>query len=176
MKKIGLIFKDTMAGRIKNSLKDSGSVFIIRYSGLSSPDLTALRQSLKTTNAQFFIAKNTVIRRVFKDSALDTVIKFVEGPCGLVFVREEAVDAVKALYTFSKNHENLKLEGGFLRERVLDTKDIERLAKLPAKDVLRAQAVGALKAPISGFVMVLNQALRKFVCCLDQIKNKKQAV
>lgn len=175
MKKIGLLFRETVANRIKNNLKESSSVFIIKYSGLSSPDLTTLRQSLRSTKAEFFIAKNTIIRRALKDSAYEPMIKFIDGPCGLVFTKEEPVDTARALYGFSRDHGNLKLEGGFLKEKILDNKDIERLACLPGKEVLRAQLVMTLNSPISSLVIVLNQALRKFVWCLEQIKQKKSA-
>ena len=74
---------------------------------------------------------------------------------------------------FYKEHENLKIECGFLKDRILDKKDIEIIAKLPAKEVLRAQVVMTLNSPIVGFVRTLKQALTKFVYCLDQIKTKK---
>jgi ribosomal protein L10 len=67
----------------------------------------------------------------------------------------------------------LKLEGGFLEDKILAQKDIETLAKLPPKAVLRVLVVLALKAPISGLAMALNQVLLKFVYCIDQIKNKR---
>jgi large subunit ribosomal protein L10 len=77
------------------------------------------------------------------------------------------------LYNFSREHEQLKLEGGFLKDRILQKKDVEILAKLPGKEVLRAQAVMALNSPVFKSVFVLKQALKKFVYCLDQIKQKK---
>ncbi|TRZ48873.1 50S ribosomal protein L10 [bacterium] len=175
MKKLGLIFKETSEKEIKTRLKNANSVFVVRYSGLSSPDITALRQSLKKNNADMLVAKNSVTRRAFKDSGFESLIALVVGPCGIVFAREEPVAASKALWDFAKAHENLKLEGGALKDKILAKNDIESLARLPSKEVLRAQAVMTLKSPITGFVMVLNQTLRKFVYCLDQIKKRKDA-
>ncbi|MCU0652178.1 MAG: 50S ribosomal protein L10 [Candidatus Omnitrophica bacterium] len=176
MKKIGLVVKEISEKQIKTTLKDSGNFFIIKYSGLSSPDITSLRQSLKTSRANLFVVKNSVARRALKDSGLEAMVKAVEGPCGMIFVKDMPVEASKILCTFSKDHENLKLEGGFLEDRILEKKDIEAMAKLPSKDVLRAQVVMALNAPISKLVIVLNQNLRKIVVCLDQIKQKKEKV
>ena len=173
MKKIGLIFKEASETRIKKTLKDSDAVFIVKYSGISSPDLCSLRQSLKTTRASLFVAKNSVVRRAFKDSGLETLIKNIDGPCGLVFVKDEPVAVSQALCNFTKDHEQLKLEGGSLKDKIIEKKDIEFMAKLPSKEVLRAQVVGALNSPISGLVITLNQVLAKFVYCLDQIKQKK---
>ena len=173
MKKLGLLFKETSENRIKSNLKESNAFFIIKYSGLSSPALCSLRQTLKGSSASLFVVKNSVARRALKDSGLESLIKSVEGPCGLVFVKEEPVSVSKTLCTFIKEHEALKLEGGFLQDRILEKKDIENMSKLPSKEVLRAQVVCALNSPISGLVITLNQVLAKFVICLDQIKQKK---
>jgi large subunit ribosomal protein L10 len=173
MKKLGLLVKEISEKQVKDNLKSSGSFFVVKYSGVSSPDLSSLRQSLKGSRADLFVVKNAVARRALKECGLETMIKSIEGPCGLVFVKDEPVATSKVLYNFTKDHEQLKLEGGFLEDKVIDKKDIEALAKLPSKEVLRAQVVITLKSPISGFVMVLAQTLRKFVICLDQIRIKK---
>jgi large subunit ribosomal protein L10 len=173
MKKLGLLFKETSGSRIRNSLKESNAVFIIKYSGLSSPDLSSLRKALKGSAANLFVVKNSVARRAFKDSGLEPLVESIEGPCGLVFAKEEPVGASRALCNFLKEHEQLKLEGGALKDKFLEKKDIEYMARLPFKEVLRAQVVMALNSPISGLVITLNQILAKFVYCLEQIKQKK---
>lgn len=175
MKKISVVFKEVSASRIKNNLKSSDGIFVINYLKLSSPDMSALRQSLRDSKARLFVVKNTVARRVLKDSGLEAIVNTVDGPCGLVFAKEEPVSVSKALCDFLKTHEQLKLQGGFLQEKVLTKNDIEALAKLPSKDVLRAQVVGALNAPIFGFVNVLSQTLKKLVYCLEQIKQTKKS-
>ena len=174
MKKIGLIFKETSENRIKNTLKESNAVFIVKYSGVKSPDMSALRISLRGSNASLFVVKNSVARRALKASGLETIVKGIDGPCGLVFVKDEPVAVSNVLCNFTKDHEAMKLEGGSMNEKVLEKKDIEAMSKLPSREVLLAQVVGALNAPISGFVITLNQLLAKFVICLDQIKQKKE--
>lgn len=173
MKKLGLLFKETSENRIKNNLKDSKNVFVVKHAGVTSPDLCSLRLALRHTNAKLFVVKNSVARRALKDSSLEDLIKLIDGPCSLVFVKEELADTCRILYDFSREHEQLKLEGGFLEDKILAQKDIETLAKLPPKAVLRVLVVLALKAPISGLAMALNQVLLKFVYCIDQIKNKR---
>jgi large subunit ribosomal protein L10 len=174
MKKIGLIVKEASENRIKDNLKNASAFFIVKYSGLSSPDLTALRQSLKVAGANMFVAKNSVARRALKDSRFQTILKTVEGPCGLIFVNEEPISASKALCNFSKDHEQLKLEAAFLEDKILGQKDIEALAKLPGKEVLRTQLVMLLNSPISRLAVTLNRISAKFVYCLDQIRQKRK--
>jgi len=173
MKKLGLLFRTTSENRIKNNIKESNNVFIIKYLGLSSPDLTTLRQQLKNYKAKLFVIKNSIAKRAIKNSLLEGLTQAIEGPCGLVFAKEEPVETSRVLYNFSREHGQLKLEGGILQDKVLSGEEIQRLARLPTKEVLRAQAVWALKSPITSSVMVLNQMLRKFVWCLEQIKQKR---
>lgn len=172
MKKLGLVFKEVSANRIKQSAKENNSFFIVKYSGLSGPDLNALRLSLRAAKSELFVVKNTVARRALKDIGKDDLSKLVEGPCGFVFA-PEPVAISKVLYTFAKDHDKLKLEAGVLEAEVIDRKQIETLAKLPSREVLLAQALSAMKGPINGLVFVLKGNLRKLVNALDQIKSKK---
>lgn len=173
MKKIGIIVKEVSEKRIKESVKNSDSMLVIGYSGISSPDITSLRKSLKGINSDFFVVKNSVARRALKDAGLENVVAKVEGPCGLIFIKDEPIDASKVLFTFFKEHESLQIEGGIFKEKVLERTDIEALSKLPNKDVMRAQLVMTLKAPLNKLVMVLNGNLKNLVNCLEQIKKKK---
>lgn len=173
MKKIGLLVKEISEDKIKNRLKESSAFFIVRYSGLSSPDLSSLRQGLREAQSVLFVPKNSVARRALKSAKLDNLCNNIDGPSGLVFVKEEPVAASRLLCNFAKTHEQLKVECGFLEDRILEKKDIEALARLPSKELLRAQVVMTLNSPIRNLVFVLGQTLRKFVYCLEQIKQKK---
>lgn len=175
MKKLGLLVKEISEDRIKNSLKESDSVFVINYSKISSSDLSALRQSLKSSKAGLLVVKNTVARRALKEAGLEELIKSIDGPCGLVFAKEEPVLVSRLLYDFYKSHEPLKLQGGALKNRIMSKDDIEVLAKLPSQEILRTQVAMTLNSPIKQFVFVLNQILTKFVYCLDQIATTKTA-
>jgi len=172
MKKFGLLFKEISENRIKKNLKDSMSFFVISYSKVSSPDLTGLRLSLKKANATLFMVKNSVVKRALKDSGLDSLVKTVEGPCGLVFTREEPVEASRILFNFTKDHAQLKLGCGVMKDRILESKDIEAVAKLPSREVLRAELVSTLNSPLFRLVTVCKQNLNMLVYCLEQ-KQKK---
>jgi large subunit ribosomal protein L10 len=173
MKKIGLLVKEVSESRIKNSFKLSKGLIIVKYSGVASPDMSGLRKMLKASGSDLFVVKNSVARRAMKELGLDDLIKSIETPCGLIFFKDEPVDTSRILCAFHKEHEKLILEGGILQEKLLTLKDIETMSKLPSKDVLRAQVVGALNAPVVKLVVVLNQTLKKFVYCLDQIRQSK---
>ena len=62
----------------------------------------------------------------------------------------------KIFMDFSEEHENLKIKGGILGNRVIDAAAVEELVNLPSRDQLIARAVGGLKSPISGLMSVLH--------------------
>lgn len=174
MKKIGQLVKETSESRIKASFKASQGLIIVKYSGVSSPDMSNLRKSLKGSGADLLVVKNSIARRAMKDLGMDNLIPAVQSPCGMIFLKDEPVDTSKILCAFRKEHEKLVLEGGLLQDKLLTFKDIELMSTLPSKEALRGKLVVALNAPISKLVIVLNQSLKKFVYCLDQIKQSKQ--
>jgi large subunit ribosomal protein L10 len=174
MKKLGIIFKEASESRIKKNIKENSSFFIVKYSGLSGPELNALRLNLREAKSEFFVVKNTIARRALKEIGKDELTKTVDGPCGFVF-SPEPVSTSKVLFNFSKDHDDLKLEAGVLDNGVIDCQQIISLAKLPSREVLLAQAIGAMKSPITGFVMVLKGNLRKLVYALEQVRQKKNS-
>ncbi|PIQ87756.1 MAG: 50S ribosomal protein L10 [Candidatus Omnitrophica bacterium CG11_big_fil_rev_8_21_14_0_20_43_6] len=173
MKKIGQLVKEASESRIKDNFKASSGLIIVKYSGVSSPDMSSLRKTLKGAGSDLFVVKNSIARKAMKDLGLDGLIPSVETPCGMIFFKDEPVDTSRILCAFRKEHEKLVLEGGMLQDKMLSLKDIELMSTLPSKDVLRGKVVVALNSPIAKFVIVLNGTLKKLVVCLDQIRQKK---
>lgn len=173
MKKIGQVVKEASESRIKKSFKAAQGLVVVKYSGVSSPDMSTLRKTLKGVGADLLVVKNSIARRAMKELGLEGIIPSIQSPCGMIFFKDEPVDTSRILCAFRKEHEKLVLEGGLLQDKLLTLKDIEVMSTLPSKDVLRGKLVVALNAPISKFVIVLNQSLKKFVYCLDQIKQSK---
>ena len=63
--------------------------------------------------------------------------------------------------------------GGFVEMKYMDAVEIKSLALLPGKEQLRAQLVGTINAPVSGFVNVLAGNIRGLVNTLKAIGESK---
>ncbi|MGB4338397.1 MAG: hypothetical protein WBK10_07490, partial [Bacillota bacterium] len=66
------------------------------------------------------------------------------------------------------------VKGGILKGEVIDDAKVAQLATLPSREVLLAQLLGAMQAPIAGLVNVLSGPARKLVVALDAIRAKKE--
>ena len=57
----------------------------------------------------------------------------------------------------------MEIKAGFVEGTVMSADEVNELGKIPSKEVLIAKALGGIKAPISSFVMVLDQIAKKKV-------------
>ena len=69
--------------------------------------------------------------------------------------------ARKALTTYAKDNEFVKVKGALLGGRVLTPKEVEALAELPPLPVVRAQLLGLLAAPASRLTGTIASGVRQ---------------
>ena len=101
----------------------------------------------------------------FKSSFKDQV--------GFVFAKGDVSAIAKQLINFSKENEALKVVTGVFESKVLNSSQINVIASLPSREVLIAQVLGTMQAPITSFVRVLNQVVASLPQVLKQIEEKK---
>ncbi len=141
--------------------------------GVSVSKMQALRRILKKTGADYKVAKKTLFDRALETAGTPLKTRGLEGELGVAFGYGDEVTAAKTLLKFSKENETFKILGGILGERILSGKEVLTIARLPAKEVLWAQVVGTLQAPIKGLAVVLQGNIRNLVVVLNKIKDKK---
>ena len=92
-----------------------------------------------------------------------------KGPTAIAFVEADGnpVAVAKALSDAAKDTKILALRGGVLSGNPITGDEIERLAKLPPLEVLQAQLVGVIVAPLTQLAAVLNAPLQNLVGLID---------
>lgn len=173
MIKIGKFFRNSIIEDLKKDIAKSNTLFVIQHSGLSSVQMTLLRNSLKINQSQVLVTKNTLISRALKDSKFERLIPLVKGPTGLVFGIQDITVISKLLTKFVKENQKLNIPGAMFEGALLSADDIQRISSLPSREGLYAQVVCALKAPFAGLVFTLKGNLSKLAVVLNQIKDKK---
>jgi len=81
---------------------------------------------------------NSVARRALKASGFEVLCDRMKGPSGFIFAKDNPVGTSKVLSDFVKTNDKLKLEGGYLQDKILEKKDVEALAKLPSKEIYKS--------------------------------------
>lgn len=141
--------------------------------GISVAKSQVLRRQLKKNEAEFKVAKKTLLDISLRNSGLDAATKKLEGEIGVVFGYGDEVAPAKTLLKFSKENETFKILGGILRNKFISGQEIIKLAKLPAREILLASLLRALQSPARGLVNVLSGNAKNLVVVLQKIADKK---
>ncbi len=159
---------------MKERLERSEGTFLVDYQGLNVEAMTKLRRELREAEAEFFVVKNRLLKRAADGTATALLEDYMVGPSALTLAYKDVAASAKALVGFAKDHEQLKIKAGQIAGKLLDPEAIKKLAELPSKDVLLAQALGALQAVPGSFVRVLNAVLVSLLNVLKAIENQKE--
>lgn len=132
--------------------KSSGVVFT-DYRGLKNKEIATLRNDLRKKGGELHVVKNTLFRKAVGDEAAANLPdELHNGTTAFAFVYENEAEVAKALLDYAKSSKKLVVKGGMFGGKALTSKQVEALSELPSRDVLIAQVIGAIAAPLSNLV------------------------
>lgn len=161
--------KERVVEELSERLRAADSLIVADYRGLTNAQLRGVRSKLREHGATFTIVKNTLTRRAAEAAGAESLLALLEGPTAIAFVQADGdpVAVAKALADTAKDTKVLALRGGVLSGKAMEAADVEELAKLPPMDLLKSQLVGAIVAPLTQLLELLNAPLRDVVGLID---------
>ncbi len=166
--------KEQIVEEVANAIKSGKSVTLVDYKGLGANDMVALKKSLYKSKAPLRIVKKSLLALAMKEAGVDKYERrMFDGQIAVSISAADEVAGPKAVAEFAKGNDNVKIVGGALGVTLLSADEMNALAKLPSEEQLRAQVVGALNAPISGFVNILSGNLRGLTTVLKAVADQK---
>jgi len=150
--------------------------FVVNFQGLNVEASNDLRRQIRKAGSELRVAKNTLLRRASRETDFAGLADSFIGPTAVVFVKDNPVPVVKVLKKFIKDNPAapLKIKAGVLNKTVLSPQEIDLLAELPNREVLVAQLLGVLTAPMRNLVSVLAEVPRKFLRVLNAVAETRQ--
>ena len=174
MAKVALETKKLMIKEITSRLNSAETLIVTRYKGLSAQDINEFRKELKKIAGEYLIVKDSMAKIALKDAANNRITEFIQGEVGIIVHKSDPSIVSKAIVKFSKDHEFLKICGGFSNGEILSNKDIIAIASLPSREVLLAKLANVLNSPIQGLAVSLNGVICKLAYALNAVKEKKE--
>jgi large subunit ribosomal protein L10 len=153
---------------LRQRLDGAKTVVLTEYRGLTVQQLSELRRQLRQVSAQYRVVKNRLARIAVGATELEGLARHLTGPTGLVVSREDPVAVAKALATFTRANQALRVKAGVVDGQVLEADGLRALADLPSREALRAQLAGALQGPLAQLVGLLTAPQRELVSVLEQ--------
>ncbi len=153
--------KKQVVADLTERLNNSIAGVIVDYKGINVADDTALRKELREAGVEYTVVKNTLLKLAIANTELNGLDSVLEGTTAIATSADDYVAAARILNKFAETHKNFEIKNGFIDKEVIDLAKISGLAKLPSREVLLANVLGAFQAPISAFARAIQAIVDK---------------
>ena len=166
--------KKKIVEELRERIDKSNIMVVFDFKGVDANSMAEFRKLLRRENAEIRVVKNTILYRACNGTPLYDKIDIFKGPSAVIFGYEDIVAPAKTLKEFLKDRGEVKVKAGLVEGAYAPAEQIEALASLPSREVLLAQLLAAMQAPITNFVRTLNAVPQKAVMVLNAIKEEKE--
>lgn len=148
--------KQFLVEEVSHHLNKSDYVFLTNFNRVTVEETAVLRGELAKHQAEFHVVKNSILNVAAKQRNLpDFSDEVLSGPTAIVVGGPNPSEVAKVLTKFFKDKEKNQVKQGVLDAKMLSPDEVDALSKLPSIEALRAQLLGLLSQPATGFVRVL---------------------
>lgn len=162
--------KAEIVDEISKLLSESKLTVFATYQGTSVKSLQELRRSSRDSGTVIVVVKNRLFRKALEsnDKYKNVDLGVLKGQLMYAFNPSDEVAPAQNLASFAKSEPQIQFIGALSDDGLLlNADDVKALANLPSKNQLRAQLVGTIAAPISGFVNVMAGNVRGLLNVLN---------
>ncbi len=157
----------------KKLLSESQSLVFSDFSNIKTKDAHKLRKELTQLGAKLLVMKKRLLAILLKDSGVEFDVKQFKMPVATIFSKPDIEAASGPVFKFfstlevpegkEKNMWVGHMLGGYnIPERAfVDQKQLILFGKLPTRDVMLAQTLGMIAAPIRSFLYILKQKVEQ---------------
>lgn len=146
--------KKKVVNEIQDLVKNSESVIIFTYQGLTVADLGTLRRKLRDVDATIKVFKNTLVKRALDDLKID-LSEFLEGPNAILFGKN-LLEPIKVLSEFAKANDKMDIRVGIISGKPADLDTIKEYASIPSREGLLTMLAGGMIQYVRDLAIGLN--------------------
>jgi large subunit ribosomal protein L10 len=155
---------------LRAELDANRTMIVSEYRGLKVKEITEIRRALRKQNVTYRVVKNRLMRIAAQDNAAaGALTPLLSGPSAIAFGNDEAATAKAVLDATRPYAKIVKITGGVLGSRAIDADSVTRLAALPSREALLAEALGAIVAPLSMTAGLFEAPLRDVAGLVDAL-------
>ena len=156
--------KSQLVAEYAEQFKESASLVVVDYRGLTVSEVTELRKQLRAEGVEFKVLKNNISRRAVTEAGFEGLTEAFVGPTAVAYSKEDVVAPARVLYNFAKDHQALELKAGLIEGTVASLEQVTELAKLPNREGLLSMLLSVLQAP-----------MRNMACVVKAVSEQKEA-
>lgn len=165
--------KPFLVENLAAELKAATSVVLVNFAGLTVKNQQELKKRLKKVGAKMLVVKNTLLKLAGENAKIDQNTlsdSVLIGQTALIITEEDPIAPLQVLGKFKEEFEIPEFKVGIVEGSFQDKEGLVKLSKLPGKEVLYVQVVGAISSPLYGLVGTLQGNLQKLLYILSEAR------
>ncbi len=148
--------KQDILAKLEDIKKNSETIVFVRFKGVTVKDTTALRRKLREAGVGYFVAKKTLMKRVFGE-AYEGTMPELEGEIAVAYSADAIAPAQNVKEFAVKYKEAVSIAGGVFQGVFRDKAEMTEIASIPSLQVLRGMFAQLINSPRQRFAVVLSK-------------------
>ena len=153
--------KKVLVEEIKEKFQKAKTVVFVDYRGMTVADDTKMRAEFRKAGAEYRVYKNRLMLKALSELGYTGLENKLEGTTAVAFGYEDEVAPAKIVKESATETCAFAVKFGIYNNQVVDANAIKALASIPAREVLLAQLVGMLSAPMRNLAVVVKAIAEK---------------
>ena len=166
--------KQAVVAELREQLAGSRTLIVSEYRGLTVREIGEIRRSLRKQDVSYRVVKNRLMKIAAAEGVRSALDELLVGPTAIAFGQDEAATA-KAVVDTLRPYKQVRITGALLGDRAIDAANVTKLATLPSREVLLAQAIGAITAPLAQTAGLLDAKLRETAALVQAFGEQRAA-
>ena len=154
-------------------LSESPSFLLINYAGSKVKELESLRKAFNKINTKISVVKNTLLQKATENTDFKEYFSSLKGETAIALLNENYVEAAKSFMDIKKESPVFEIKFGYIDGNVITVSELEKISKLPSKEVLISQFLSVLNQPIAKFAYAAKSIPSSLINVLNNLKDKK---
>ena len=168
--------KENQIQKLKKGFQESKASFVVNCIGLNVEQMTEFRKKLKQNQGNIQVIRNTLSLKAMEgqEPLKLAYSPFMTGPNAFVLAFDDPAKVAKVINEMDENIDFFEIKGAVLQDQFLPKEEVKILADLPSQEVLQAQLLGVLSAPLSQFLLTVKEVPSSFARLLSSKKEMEE--
>ncbi len=146
--------KQDILAKLEAVRDNSESIVFVHYKGLTVANTTAMRRDLREKGVGYFVAKKTLMKKVF--GAYEGEMPNLDGEIEVAYSSDAIAPAQNIKEFSTKYKDNISIVGGVFQGVFKNQEEMITIASIPPLQTLRGMFAQLLNSPRQRFAVVLS--------------------
>lgn len=162
--------KAAVIDEMTEKLKHVRAAVLLQTEGLTVAEMSELRRRLSAQKVELHVVKNTLLRIASERAEYRDLSGVLAGQTTIAISYEDEIAPAKTINEYLRQVKTGKpvvIKAGILERGPISAAQVDALAKVPPREQLRAEVVGAIHGPLNQTYGVLTAPLRDLINVLE---------